>query len=642
MPKLVIYSHRAYPFGGGEEDLYEKAQIARGVGWDVIWVSHATGQGREVDCETTSRTINGISTIIVPSSPWEPVSDILKSADVVLAIGRAVVTLSEKYPDKHMLPWIAAFHFWTGLIKLGPAGNMHLLKTLLDGGTCSVSPEWPAIHNSSSACAVVSPFMQDMAASCGVNIPWVLPSVPAHQLKPQTQNDSLWDAVLVNTHTLKGGAILGGNSLDTFSLLGVVTEEDHDHAFYTILTAMARKSRTGRTILRSRMPASQMNTILTPEGTRCVIAASLVDETFGRVAALAIANSVPTFLSPRGNLFYLGGDSWPAYLENPENYEDSATQVAHALHDPHADVFKRTKTQAAQQSILWLNFEVEARRFLALLNDIAVPNKHVRPLFVVDGDHYGQVARAAFYSKLLSNHTGPGCALLVFNSDKLHSAQKQMLYQSCPRCLFLKTDELESQVAADFRCTTVLCVDAKVLAKNVIEKANYWPPSSVSMTTTLQVHVCKNDLTWDDDEAWVRVRDMQSQGYAIVARDSECARALIVDRHNGWLLDADDGELETTGDWARTLEALNLYEPPSELEQCKAVCAAFGLPFIPCEQHVPNVEQSAARECGCGKKTSIETNVVVSRGPPKIIKRHRPVPFSGFGKYGVRFGIKGT
>ena len=54
---IVCISHRSYPWGGGEEDLYDKCQLMHHYGLDVVWVSFVDATGSSNHGTTVCETI---------------------------------------------------------------------------------------------------------------------------------------------------------------------------------------------------------------------------------------------------------------------------------------------------------------------------------------------------------------------------------------------------------------------------------------------------------------------------------------------------------------------------------------------------------------------------------------------------------
>jgi glycosyltransferase involved in cell wall biosynthesis len=367
---LVLVSFRAYPFGGGEGDLRDKARWAVAAGWRVTWVCHATGQGQHhTGPSRTATTPDGYTELLTPPVTPKTLHALLNTLapTVVLTIGRTIGDMV----GFGGAPWIAVWHYWSGLVQLGSGGNVGILRP---GRPRPVpAPEYHAVLAAAARCVVVSPFMQRVAAAAGLVVPTVLPAaagVPLGTGRPYDPADPArtW-VTCVNAHTAKCGWALVGlvRHAPDVPLRILVTERDDGGGDLAsdLLRALADRNAV------DAAPVVITNRVEDMQGvyatSRVVFAASAAEETFGRVAAEALALGLPVVLSREGNLPFLGGPDG-VYVDPAGDPAAAAATVAALYHDP---------ASLARASALGLACSRTISRarvlpvFLSLLEDVA-------------------------------------------------------------------------------------------------------------------------------------------------------------------------------------------------------------------------------------------------------------------------------
>ena len=116
---IVCISHRSYPWGGGEEDLYDKCQLMHHYGLDVVWVSFVDGNGElkpwnySVRDDIRMITVGkSISKDILYHIVNELEPDVVYTTDVVMEQVARVCY-------QRNIPVITCWHFWQPGIRLG-------------------------------------------------------------------------------------------------------------------------------------------------------------------------------------------------------------------------------------------------------------------------------------------------------------------------------------------------------------------------------------------------------------------------------------------------------------------------------------------------------------------------------------------
>ncbi len=394
MRHLLFVSHRAYPFGGGEEDLYDKAQIALNAGWEVSWLSHATGFGRVFTESDHTNKMQGINIIYEPYTTEEDEKNLLISLrpTVILAIGR-MIPLLKRF---NAIPWIAVYHFWTGILDMGN-GNGNI--DILGNAQKRVHSEYYDVLKTASATVVVSPFMQRVMLSVSMPVIRVItpsPSFRSISKAPYIPELRKW-ALFINAHTLKGAKLLPYliRKYPDIPVRMIITEKDSDSTLpIDILQAMCERNNGApvEILTRTTRPSDLYNTA------RIVICCSVVDETFGRVATEAMASGVPAILSKRGNLEYLGGAS--AFYVNPDQPENAATMVGTLFTD--FNQLNSLSKYGIQQS-KQVSEEIVESQFLALLHDVTHPPPKHRIMFYCPWSDQGLGTQVKAYVSCLDS-----------------------------------------------------------------------------------------------------------------------------------------------------------------------------------------------------------------------------------------------
>lgn len=388
---LVLLSFRSYPFGGGEEDLRDKAAWAEEAGWKVTWVSHSKSQGKGFTERQEGIDERGARVLWVPFTTQKALFADLDSLepDVVIAIGRMVKTMV----GYKTCPWIASFHFWTGFVDLPGSFN----KGILQNTDKAISPAFDSILESAARVTLVSPFMQQVGLDLDVVIPTVLPSCPTARSVFKDNYDPAtrkW-VTFVNGHYLKGGCLLPSLIRDypSVPLRIILTEGDDNTAFLgDFCRAVAERNHAApvEVLSRTRDMADVCKT------TRLFVCASMVDETFGRVPAEAMASGIPVVLSKRGNLPYLGGEG--AIYVNPEMPESANRSIAMLYENP--SELKRLSEYYYKRSHLVSQARVKPL-FLTMLNDVTRSKTKVRIMFFAPWHDQGLGTQTRAYAGLL-------------------------------------------------------------------------------------------------------------------------------------------------------------------------------------------------------------------------------------------------
>ena len=312
----VCISYRSYPWGGGEEDLFDKCQMMVKYGLDVIWVSFVDG--------------------VAELKPWDysTIGDGIRHVNVGKPISKEVIytILDELEPDlvyttdvvmeqvtkacyQRQIPVITCWHFWHPGLKLGKHFNKNIMNN-----HHTIDDTYHSMRKMSSRSYVCSEFVQQVFLKVTqYPKPRVIPSVP----QPRVLVDKVDPQciVMANLHHLKGGEIfLELVKRHTIPLWGLYPERDTERKMPEKIVEAAE----GKEYVRLDPRIDDIREVYLKA--KLVLCPSIVDETFGRVAMEAVANKIPLLIAETGNLKYLFPEE-EFYLD-PSKPQEMADKIA--------------------------------------------------------------------------------------------------------------------------------------------------------------------------------------------------------------------------------------------------------------------------------------------------------------------------
>lgn len=296
----------AYPFGGGEAFFYECLNWALQLGIDVYWLSfvnanhqpHPTYSDTIIQCGSAGSARSAKAHLIhIPGGySDETCRSWLKliRPDFVHhqgALRREFLTICQELK----IPMLTGFHFWSGGIQLSPrTANQDILTHAQEA---QKDPDLDLILQSSVVyCA--SEFMQQVFQIVAkVQIPWVLHPLPSRDDCVMKGPRYPQYIVALNIHRLKGG---------TYVL--ALLDEFKDLPFWVCRTEPGSEALDEqiRTIIQQRPHCRYTEWVNDIKNiysqTKIVLIGSQVDETYCRVAAEALLNSIPIITTGKGNI----------------------------------------------------------------------------------------------------------------------------------------------------------------------------------------------------------------------------------------------------------------------------------------------------------------------------------------------------
>ena len=319
-PVYLMFSDLCYPMGGGESFLHQTCRILGEIGYRCVWVSfHENTTAHERDSVAVTpffeevRISGGASPEVIEKAIRRFRPDLIHCHGGMNAMVAAAAA-------NHRVPAMLGYHFWGGLMRLGPNSNKRLRDTIQEHTPLDLETDrLPSFISH----YVASEFMEDIYRAAGGNsrLEVLHPvSDPAHYL---IDEDTAGDLVLqVNIAEHKGGKI----GLACLEALGadipfamVESELGSDDLFADIKRAVERSP--GSRYFRYGPIKSHLSCA------RLVIVPTLVDETFCRVAHEAAANGIPVLSTRNGFLPQLLGDTGVYLPDEPEAWIAAVREV---------------------------------------------------------------------------------------------------------------------------------------------------------------------------------------------------------------------------------------------------------------------------------------------------------------------------
>lgn len=342
--RMAIPTHLGFPMGGAESFLFDTTVILSLLGWEIAWVNFLDKNLNWFDNKFEIQRefykeinlpgppdINELAGFLTSFLP-----DVLHSHG---AMSEMVLELSKNLS----IPAIIGFHFWTGLLELGPTETVEIRKNI-SLHKLRESPIVKKAYSDSVLVYVASEFMNDVLNDLGHDgFPVIHPISLSHEL--QVDN---WAArneiLLLNAHPLKGGYLIPHliRSLPPEIVLRVVITEKGNELFYDDLRRLAVKHKN--LILQGYTELSDLFL-----GAKLVLVPSRVDETFGRVVTESVRAGIPVLSSKAGFIPYQLGSAG-AYIDHePQLWIDAISRYLES--DVHLQVLAKKQLVALNSNV---------------------------------------------------------------------------------------------------------------------------------------------------------------------------------------------------------------------------------------------------------------------------------------------------
>lgn len=318
--KYVIATNWCYPFGGGEEFMYQTME------WGVeqfnaecYWISFAKSNKKNHDRFEIKKDKFGVHIYISGGFNEKSLYMWLKilKPDFVHHQGNF---REQFYTTCELLRinFLSGFHFWTGGIKLDPSTYN---CNILENSSKHLPDEELLRLTSKKYCHLysVSPFVKDCIKTISnIVIPNMIysgSSYSRYKINNINKGDQVY-VTCINIHKIKGGDIFLDiiKRLSNLPYIAVRTEYESEKLDEQIKFEMGvSDEKYGKNNIfmgRCEQP------IEIYKKTKILLAPSLCDETFCRTINEAMMNGIPVITTGQGNIKYLVGESGLIYKEN--------------------------------------------------------------------------------------------------------------------------------------------------------------------------------------------------------------------------------------------------------------------------------------------------------------------------------------
>lgn len=309
---ILILSFWGYPFGGGEEYLYQTAVWCVKMGMKCYWLSFSQSNNKEYSKLSIDK-VNDFYMIQVPGGFNEVnIYNWIKliNPDVVHHQGHLRENFY-KIVSQLKIEFITGIHFWGGVIQLDQEHkNIEILKHYAKH---KPDPEFYRLIDAKYCTYyVVSKFVQDVVEQItNRQIPNIAYSGSSKDKCLVKNNDPIKNKYVtaINIHKLKGGDLILYllKKLKNVSFFVIVTEGASESLDEEIKEEINERNKKGYAQSVYSPRVDDMTKIYNM--TKIFLAPSLVDETFCRTVNEAMMNGIPVLTSGRGNLKYLVKDS---------------------------------------------------------------------------------------------------------------------------------------------------------------------------------------------------------------------------------------------------------------------------------------------------------------------------------------------
>lgn len=315
----VITTFWTYPFGGGEEIMYDTMEWASSFGMRCFWLAFSNSHNKPFDELEVKYHEYGVIINIPGGFSVQTLTDwlYLVKPDIVHHQGH----MREQFymaAEKLRIEFLTGFHFWTGGIILDPeTSNVEIIK---NKHKHKIDPEFEFLLKKPMCnfyCA--SKFVQDVfQLVTGVIIKDIIfasSSIRRCSLKyidPLDPIDPKY-VTMINIHKNKGGDIFLHllKTCPDIHLLCVRTEHNSDELDMQIKHEITKRNllaRDDKAYADCMWMERSADVRKIYQITKIMLCCSIVDETFCRVANESMMNQIPVLSTQRGNIKYLMND----------------------------------------------------------------------------------------------------------------------------------------------------------------------------------------------------------------------------------------------------------------------------------------------------------------------------------------------
>ena len=309
---IVILSYWSYPFGGGEEYLYQTAILCNKNNMKCYWLSFANANNKSYE-SLSIEYVDGFYMIKIPNGYNETALynwlKLLKP-DLIHHQGHLRKEMYEVC-EKFRVEFLTGIHFWNGVIKL----DLGTYNTLIleNYEKHSVDPEFTKLYQSK--------FCNFYSASKFVTecVEKITDKKINHVIYPGSLKNKCYcnkDPIknkyvtIINIHEKKGGKLLLEllDQLPEIPFCVIKTEFCSEELDGKIEEKIKSNTKVESKFMNRHNDVKEIFSL-----TKIFLAPSIVDETFCRTVNEAMMNGIPVITTGYGNIKYLVGDAGYIY-----------------------------------------------------------------------------------------------------------------------------------------------------------------------------------------------------------------------------------------------------------------------------------------------------------------------------------------
>lgn len=422
----VITTNWSYPFGGGEEFMYDTMEWAYNIGMKCYWLSFSNPKNKIYEEFEIIQHDYGKILHIPDGLNIETLKNwlyILKP-DIVHHQGnfREIFYMA---CDDLRIPFLTGFHFWTGGIDLDSETKNKLI--LKNKEKHKPSKEFLFLKDKKfihfyTASNFVKECFQEITNTYIEDVIFASSSIKRYEIKDYEPIKSKY-VMMINIHKLKGGEIFY-NLLKTchnIHFACVKTEhgsEDLDKLIYDEIESRNKSNNKASCLFLNR--TSNVKEIY--KITKIILCISIVDETFCRVINEAMMNSIPVLTTHRGNIKYLMENSLSKPIE-PDNFNGYKNEIEKLYFDEN---YYKEYSKSMKETFNNNSENIAKKQFTNIITKIITNSKEYNIGIITPWCDQGLGIQSKNYYNILkeNNFTPSIFALKPYNADSCYDLQK--------------------------------------------------------------------------------------------------------------------------------------------------------------------------------------------------------------------------
>jgi glycosyltransferase involved in cell wall biosynthesis len=422
----VITTYWTYPFGGGEEFMYDTMEWAHKLGMKSYWLAFANFKNETFD--ELEVIYHDYGTIIhIPNG-----FNIQTLKNWLYIIKPDIVHHQGSFREKFYMAcedlrieFLTGFHFWTGGIVLDPdKKNIEIIKNKKFHKT---DPEFEFLVKKQFInfyCA--SDFVQDVFKEISnvniVDIIYASSSLKRYKINDLISIQSKY-VMMINIHIHKGGDVFYYllQNCPNIHFACVQTEHNSEELDDKIKELIKKRNndpnKADCLFMQRTRDVKQIYS-----KTKIMICISKVDETFQRVINESMMNGIPVLTTNRGNIKYLMEDSLSKPI-NPSNKEKFKEEITKLYFD---DDYYKKYSQSMLDAFQHHSEDIAKIQFKNTIQKVLLKSKENNVAIFTPWCDQGLGIQSRNYYKILKNNNFNLAifALKPYNADTCIDLQK--------------------------------------------------------------------------------------------------------------------------------------------------------------------------------------------------------------------------